>query len=127
MIEVIKYIIFGVGTTLINIISFMGLGYLGLDYRISNIIAWILSVIFAFYTNKKYVFNSNSIDIKVLKKESISFISARLFSLIIDMVLMILLINFMNINELFSKILVNVIIIIINYILSKFYIFKDKK
>lgn len=126
MVEVIKYIIFGVGTTLINIISFMGLGYLGLDYRISNIIAWILSVIFAFYTNKKYVFNSKSTEIKVLKKELVTFISARLFSLIVDMGLMILLINFMNINELFSKISVNVIIIIINYILSKFCIFKER-
>lgn len=127
MVELIKYIFFGVTTTIINIVSFMFMNHMGLDYRVSNVIAWTLSVSFAFYTNKKYVFNSKSNDIEVLKKESISFISARVFSLVLDMSLMILLINFMNINELTSKIIVNILVVILNYLLSKFYIFSDKK
>lgn len=124
--EIVKYIIFGLGTTFINIISFTLLEYVGLDFKLANIVAWILSVTFAFYTNKKYVFDSKDNDINIIKKESLKFVSARLGSLAIDMVLMILLIDFMNINKMISKILVNIIIVIINYVVSKFYIFKKK-
>ena len=127
MVELIKYIFFGVTTTIINIVSFIFMNHMGFDYRVSNVIAWTFSVLFAFYTNKKYVFNSKSNDIEVLKKESISFISARIFSLVLDMSLMILLINFMDTNQLISKIIVNILVVILNYLLSKFYIFSDKK
>lgn len=118
--EIINYLIFGVGTTIINILTFGLLNYTGIDFRICNLIAWVISVLFAFYTNKKYVFHSNN----DTKKEEIYFFISRIISLGIEMVLLMLLIDIFIINNLIAKIITNILIVIINYLLSKFVIFK---
>lgn len=122
--EGIKYIIFGVLTTIINIISYFILNILGIHYVVSNTIAFILSITFAFITNKLYVFSSHKWDSKVVLKESSAFLASRLATFIIDTVLMILLVQALKINDFISKCIVNIIIIILNYILSKFIVFK---
>ena len=120
--EVIMYLIFGVLTTLVNIVSFYLLSdIIKLDWSISNVIAWIISVLFAYFTNKKYVFES---DTKDVLKEFTSFIICRIISLGIDMVVMYLFIDILNINNLISKVVANIIVVIANYIFSKFLIFK---
>ena len=110
--EVIMYLIFGVLTTLVNIIT----------HYISNIIAWIISVTFAFITNKLYVFESKTND-KILK-EIISFYSLRLFSLGIDIFTMYIMVSILSIDDLIAKVVANVIVIVINYITSKLITFK---
>ena len=85
-----------------------------------------MSVIFAFITNKLYVFESKSLDIKTIFKEGTSFLGARIFSYFVDMGTIYLLFDGLRINKLISKIVSNIIVIIINYIFSKF-IFKKKE
>ncbi|NFR85892.1 MULTISPECIES: GtrA family protein [unclassified Clostridium] len=122
--EGIKYIIFGVLTTGINIISYLLLNKLGIQYIISNTIAFILSIIFAFITNKLYVFNSDTWKIKVVIREGVIFSGSRLTTFIIDTVLFILLVQVIKMNDFIAKCIVNIVVIIINYVLSKFLVFK---
>lgn len=124
--EGVKYIIFGVLTTLVNILTYLALNKIGILYIISNTIAFILSIIFAFITNKIYVFDSKNWKVKVVIREGIVFLCSRLASFVMDTVLMILLIEIVLMNDLIAKGIVNVIIIIVNYILSKFIVFKNK-
>lgn len=126
--EIIKYIIFGVLTTLVNYVSYAMLTRIfDLEIFISNLIAWLLSVIFAFITNKLIVFKSKELDIKVIAKEITSFFAARIFSLLLDMVILYIAVDLMKMNDLIIKLISNIIVIIINYLFSKIFIFKSKK
>lgn len=124
--EILGYIFFGGLTTLVNIISFYLLSKVGIGTYVSNLIAWILSVIFAFLTNKIFVFNSTSFKINIFFKEMISFFTFRLLSLGIDMAGMFLLISIFSINEMISKVFMNIIVIIVNYVFSKLFIFNKR-
>lgn len=124
--EIILYLIFGVLTTAINIIVFdIFNNVFDIDYKISNFIAWLLSVMFAFFTNKTYVFESKGRGKKLIS-EAISFTTARLFSLAVDMILMIVFIDFVKLNKMISKVIVNVVVVILNYVLSKLFIFRKE-
>jgi putative flippase GtrA len=123
--ELIKYLIIGVLTTVINYIIFAILVKLAnIEMHVSNIIAWLVSVIFAYFTNKLFVFESKSFKLKVIGKEVLSFGAARIFSLGLEEVILYVFVNLLNMNELIIKLIANVIVIIVNYILSKFIIFK---
>lgn len=121
--EVILYLIFGISTTIINIVMFQMLRQLNISIIISNTIAWFISVLFAYMTNKRYVFESKNES----KFEIVLFFSSRLFSLIVDNIGILILINVILVNEFYSKIIINIIVIIINYLFSKFLVFKQKK
>lgn len=123
--EMILYIAFGVGTTIINTLV-CGLCYdiLHWDILVANTIAWILAVIFAFITNKLYVFKSKSFEKKLFWRELVTFIVARILSLGIDSLGMWLLVGQYGGNVWIAKVLMNVVVIIINYVLSKRIIFK---
>lgn len=122
--EVSAYLIFGVLTTLVNIISFYIFNNLfNIDYLIANIISWFLSIIFAYITNKNYVFKNHKED---NFKTFILFISSRLTTLLLDMLFMILLIEKIQISEINSKIIVQILVVVINYLLSKLIVFKDR-
>ena len=122
--EIILYIIFGILTTLINIISYaLFTRVIMLDTYISNIIAWILSVLFAYLTNRKYVFKIDNNNTSKKIKELFSFYGLRIVSLIIDMFIMYILINLINIDDLISKIITNIFVIVVNYLFSKYLIF----
>ena len=122
--EIILYLFFGVITTLVNILTFQGCRILGVPLFLSNLIAWILSVLVAFITNKLFVFESKSISFSALMKETVLFFMARVLSLGIDMAVIACMVNVLMVNELFSKVVSNVIVIVANYVLSKFIIFK---
>lgn len=124
--EILWYGFFGVLTTLVNIISFYLLDKTGMNVYINNFIAWFLSVLFAFVTNKLFVFNSKSLDKKVVIKEIFSFFFFRILSLGIDMAGMYICISIMNLGKMLSKVLMNVIVIVANYIFSKIFIFKKE-
>lgn len=122
--EILLYLFFGGCTTLINIISFSLFRFFNIELYLSNALAWILSVLFAFITNKYYVFNSKNKDLKKSLNELLSFFGFRLLSLIFDMGLMYLMIDVFGVSELFSKIISNIFVIIINFLFSKLFIFK---
>lgn len=120
--EPILYLIFGGLTTLVNIITyFVCYNMASLSNVISTIIAWILSVIFAFITNKIYVFESKSKSIIV---ELTSFFLCRLGTGILDLGIMYFTVDILKWHALLMKIISNVIVIILNYIFSKLIIFK---
>jgi putative flippase GtrA len=99
---------------------------LGVNYYISNIIAWFVTVLFAYITNKFYVFESKSTEYKYVIKEMLSFMSCRVLSGVIELVLMFVL-NLLLITDFIVKVITNIVVIIINFILSKLIVFKNKK
>ena len=123
--ETISYVVFGVLTTVINIVVFNLCEYI-MDYKVANVIAWIAAVAFAFVTNKLYVFESKSWEIKLVGKEAAGFIGARLVSLAADMLFMIFAVEYLHMMKLLAKIISNVFVMIINYVFSKLVIFKKK-
>ena len=119
------YVFFGILTTVVNILLFWLLvDMFRIQYLISNFFAIIVSILFAYITNKWYVFKSETETRKELICEVIIFISARIGTLIFDMIGMFVLISFLNLNSLFSKIFVNVVVVVLNYIFSKLFVFK---
>ena len=123
--EIINYLIFGVLTTLVNIISYaIFTKVLKINYMISNIIAIFISILFAYVTNKIYVFESKNNGIKDILKEIISFFTCRGATALMDMGLMFLTVSIMHLNDMLMKILVNIIVILLNYIFSKLIVFK---
>lgn len=125
--EQILYIVFGVLTTAINIISFFLFTRLfGIGLIASNIGAWIASVIFAFVTNKIYVFDSRDYSLKVVTKELVDFTISRGATGALDMGLMYLFVSVIHMEDMVSKIIINIIVIILNYVLSKLYVFKKR-
>lgn len=124
--EIIMYIIFGILTTIVNFITFYLLTLTPVDKNIANIIAIIASVLFAYFTNSKFVFNSIASNIKEKLKEFYKFILGRALTMIIEAGGFYLLFTIMGIQELISKLLISVIIIILNFFISKFFAFKKK-
>lgn len=125
--EIILYLVFGVLTTIVNILTYIIFAnVLKVDYLISNLIAWILSVLFAYITNKFYVFESKNNEKKTIFFEIISFFSFRVLSGIIDMTLMYLFVSILIFNDSLMKIITNIIVVILNYIFSKLFIFNKK-
>lgn len=122
--EVIFYIIFGVLTTIVNLLVFYILTHLHLDENLSNIIAILVAVLFAYFTNRKLVFNSTAITFKENLKEFYKFMLGRAFTMILEIVGFYLLFNILNIQEFISKLLITIIVIILNFFISKFFAFK---
>ena len=125
--EVILYLFFGGCSTLVNIVTY-GIGTRVLEWDVvsANILAWVCSVIFAYLTNKFFVFESKTNDLNTLFKEILSFFSARIVTLLLDVAIMKFGIYF-GINDLIMKVIANIFIIIANYIFSKLFIFKKEK
>ena len=128
--EIIIYLIFGILTTIISLLTYYLLTYtilnpeIPLELQIANIISWITCVTFAYITNRKYVFNSQN---KNIIKEIIKFYTSRLSTLFLDMLFMYIFVTKLNLNDKIIKIIINIIIIILNYILSKILVFKPKE
>ena len=125
--EVILYIFFGGCTTLVNIVVYYLCAHpLNMLTTMSTIISWILSVTFAYVTNKIWVFESNVDNKHDLLKEIVSFYGCRLSTGILDLIIMIVFVDILMFNDLIIKILSNILVIVLNYVASKLYIFKKK-
>ncbi len=123
--EVIHYLISGGLTTVFNIVCYFVLTKIfGIDYMISTVIDWILTVLLAYILNKVFVFYSKS-NGKELIKEIYEFFKYRIFTLVIELGLMYLFVDILFINDMISKIIVQIVVIILNYVFSKLFIFKN--
>lgn len=126
--ELFWYAFFGVIGTVINILIFYLLSQkCGIPYLIANFVAWVFSVAFAFVTNKIWVFRSKTWAFPMWFKECVQFTIARIGTCVFDMVYMFVAISICNFNETISKVIANIIVIILNYVLSKIWIFKKKE
>ena len=122
--EVIFYIIFGVLTTIANIGVFYLLTLLGLNENIANIIAIIVAVLFAYFTNRKLVFNSTASTFKEKLTEFYKFMLGRAFTMVVEARGFPLFYNVLGIQELISKLMISFIVIVLNFFISKFFAFK---
>lgn len=125
--EGISYLFFGFCTTLLNFLVFYLLRLVGCSIFISNTIAWILSVLFAFFTNKFFVFRSINKSKKDTFLEGSLFFICRIISYFFDIGFLYLFVYYFHISDLISKIISNIIVIIVNYLFSKIFIFKGEK
>ena len=119
------YIISGVGATIINIaVYWFSVHILGLGVLTSTCIAWAIAVLFAFFSNKLYVFQEKSMERTVVATQGFMFFSCRLGSGLLDLACMYIGVSVLAINDMYVKVAANIIVIIVNYLASKFYIFK---
>ncbi|MDF2906608.1 MAG: putative rane protein [Herbinix sp.] len=125
--ETIAYIIAGVLTTIVNFISYEGLYRLGLSNLKANAIAWVIAVTFAYFVNKKQVFLSKSSSITDEARKISKFFGARLITLVVEQAGMFIFVDVFGFYRLLVKAVIAVIVIILNYLFSKIFIFnKDK-
>ena len=125
--EVISYLIFGVLTTLVNWVVYAAMVKVHIDYRIATAAAWAVSVLFAFIVNKIFVFQSYNLRPAYVMKEITSFVACRAVSGVMEMVLMIVMVSWIHMDEYISKIAVSVIVVIVNYVFSKLFIFRKSE
>lgn len=131
--ETISYLVFGVLTTIVCLVSYeliklalTGGGELSqLQMNIANVGSWVIAVIFAFVTNKFFVFRSKSISLNVLIREAVSFVGARILSLAFEIIWMNVTVGLLHINDSIAKIGAQFGIVVLNYIFSKLFIFKN--
>ena len=127
--EIIRYLIIGVLTTVVSLITYYVCTFTflnpekALQLQIANIISWIISVAFAYVTNRKFVFKSKS---KKIKKEAVTFVSSRILTLLLDMAVMFIFVSVLHLNDKIFKIVSQVLVIVGNYILSKLFVFKKE-
>ncbi len=119
--EIINYVIVGILTTIVSIGSYYLFRFLTKNYIVLSIVSWILSVTFAYFTNKAFVFESKE---KNIIREISKFVVSRLFTLGLEVVLMILLVSIMKVNDMVAKIILQFVILVTNYLLSKLFVFK---
>ena len=126
--EIVNYLVFGGLATLVNFISYYIFArVIGIDEVISSGLSWLCSVIFAYITNKIFVFESDTKSKRQLLKECVSFFLARIISgILCEVGTFALMVRVFNINDIFSKIVTQVMVVIVNYIFSKFIVFRKK-
>ena len=135
--ETVSYVVFGVLTTLVNIVTYL-LCKTALDAAgsisevartlVSTSVAWLIAVLFAYVVNKLFVFQSKTDCARAALREFALFIAARLFSYAVDALGMVLMVNIAHLGDAFSKIIMNIVVMVMNYFFSKWFIFnKDRK
>lgn len=133
--EVFFYLLFGVLTTVVNLVT-LAIFNRFVDIMVSNIIAWVAAVVFAYVTNKLFVFESKSWKLDVIKKEIPSFTGARVLTLGIEELGILVMIKWLHLDvpltvgpvggEFIIKGFLAVIVVLLNYVFSKMLIFKKK-
>ena len=123
--EVIPYLFFGVCTTAVNVMSYwICAHWLRLPTMVSTVVAWFLAVLFAYITNREWVFHSKAHKKKEIIKEAFSFFSCRIATGLVDWGCMFIFVQILAWNDLIIKFLANVLVIMLNYVASKWIIFK---
>ena len=124
--DVIAYLVFGVLTTVVYYLVYMPLHYwLGISATVSTVIAWVISVTFAFLTNKPFVFRSHDWSKKTLLPEIRNFVVCRVGSGLLDMGLTFVTVDLLKWENIFVKLGISVLVVILNYVGSKLLVFKN--
>lgn len=123
--EVLLYLIFGSFTFVISVCSYALFNVcFGINELIANIFSWILAVLFAYFTNRTWVFQSSVKTLHAYLKEIISFFSGRILTLFVEEVILFIFITTLKLNSMVVKVVAQMIVIILNYVVSKFFVFK---
>ena len=128
--EGFNYLIFGGLTTLLSLLVYYAVTFTFLnpdntiELQIANILSWIFGFLFAYFTNRKYVFESKN---KKVSEEFFKFFLSRISTLLLDMAIMFVFVTFLKFNDKVFKIISQVLVILSNYILSKLLVFKKNE
>ena len=122
--DVIRYIFWGGCTTLVNLVSFYIMRELGIILMAANVVSIILAILFAYVVNSKYVFQDKCETLKDHVQPFCKFVSARLVTMVIEVGGVWLLVSVMGLNDMIGKFLTQFIVLILNYVFSKLFIFK---
>ena len=126
--ELILYVVFGGLTTLVSFVSYwIFVDLFHIYYMAATVLSWIVSVTFAYVTNRKWVFESRAHGFRAVCLEAASFYACRLVSGVLEMGLMYGGVDLLRLNDKVVKLAANVIVIIANYILSKLIVFRKKR
>lgn len=124
--SVISYLFWGVVTTLVNIISYIIFDRVfHVNYQVSTVIAWFLSVLTAYVTNKLWVFNSKTETTSELLSEMTKFFTMRVATLLIEMFIMWIGVSLLKWDSILVKIIDNVVVVVSNYFFSKILVFRS--
>ena len=125
--SVVRYVFFGGCTTMVNLISFYILRTLHVELTIANVISIILAILFAYVVNSKYVFQDKCETLKDHVQPFCKFISARLVTMVIEVGGVWLLVEVLHMNDMLGKFLTQFIVLALNYVFSKFFVFTTGK
>lgn len=124
--SVVRYLFFGGCTTLVNMVSFYCLRKLGITLNLANFISIILAILFAYIVNAKCVFQSDWDDGREVFRSFLKFVGARAVTMVIEVAGLWLLVDLVQMQEMFGKLLIQFVTIILNYVFSKVFVFAKK-
>lgn len=125
--DILAYLFFGVLTTVVNYAVYLPVyNWIGLSAAVSNVVAWVVAVAFAFLTNKPFVFKSHDWSAKVLWPELTKFAGCRLASGLLETLIIFITVDCLHWNGNWLKLFTNVMVVILNYFGSKLLVFREK-
>ena len=125
--EVLSYLIFGVLTTVVNYCVYLPVyNILGLSASVSNVIAWVVAVAFAYLTNKPFVFRSHDWSAKTVIPELTKFVGCRVASGAAETLILLVSVDILHWNGNIWKLVTSVLVVVMNYVASKLVVFKKK-
>ena len=124
--DVIGYLIFGVLTTLVNYMVYFPCIYAGIPASVSNVIAWVASVLFAYLTNKPFVFRSRDWSMKTVLPEAAAFFGCRVGSGALESGILFVCVDLLHWNGGLWKVITSVLVVVLNYVGSKLLVFRNK-
>lgn len=125
--EIILYAFFGGMTTVVDWGVSFGLYALALNVHASNVIAWCAAVLFAFFTNRTLVFQSKARGIRAVSGELIIFAGGRVVTLLLQEALVLVLFDILGWNKYAVKVIAAIVVVVLNYFISKIFVFRKKK
>lgn len=125
--KILKYGFWGIVTTLYNIGIYNLLIYMDINYNTSNIISIITTKVLAYLVNKIYVFKSQTKKIKDSLKEICMYLLTRGITALVEFFSVMILVEYINLNEIYSKYIAVIVVVILNYILGNKYVFKEQR
>ena len=126
--EAIDYLFWGgVAFVLSMVLFYIFANMMMIEEQIANVITWIICVIFTYLTNRTFVFKSKTKGMKAITKEFTEFTSARLATLILENIVLLICIDLLTWHNMIAKLIGQFLVIVSNYILSKLWIFKKKE
>lgn len=125
--DILTYLVFGVLTTVVNYVVYLPVyNIIGLSAAVSNAIAWVAAVAFAYLTNKPFVFKSHDWSMKIVVPELTKFVSCRVASGVMETLILLITVDLLGWNGNIWKLLTSVLVVILNYFASKFLVFRKK-
>lgn len=126
--DILLYIFFGGLTTIVSFVTFwVCCDFFEIHELVSNTISWVASVTFAFFTNRIWVFSAPTKTWGEFFKQAAEFYGGRIFTYVFEQVCILIFVTILSFNELLIKLLANIGVLILNYLISKFLVFRKKE